>query len=256
MRFEMTRGPAALATWTAHLTLCAILFAGPAQAADRAPPLVAANAAAASDSFRMTDVSKGSAQPTSVGEGDAQFRSLFNAWGIGATTGAGGTTTAIVPKAEIYVPSIRPVRAARQTSAYGYRTDPFVGRRKNHKGIDLAGPIGTPIYATADGVVGRAQWVSGYGKYIELNHGNSVQTRYGHLSALNVAPNQRVRKGDVIGYMGSTGRSTGSHLHYEVRISGEPVNPLAFMGDDTDVTKDLMIVDGGDTDAVGGPTGN
>lgn len=215
---------------------------------------------AASDSFRVDTGStmtpgQGSAATASKSADDTQFRSLFNAWGIGAATpAAGGMATA--PKADVFVPSIRPVRAARMSSQYGYRTDPFAGRRANHKGLDLAGPVGTPIYATADGVVGRAQWLSGYGKYIEINHGNAVQTRYGHLSAMNVSPNQRVKKGDVIGFMGSTGRSTGSHLHYEVRIAGEPVNPLAFMGDDTDVTKDLMIVDGGDTDAVGGPSGN
>ena len=93
----------------------------------------------------------------------------------------------------------------------------------------MAGPIGTPIYATADGIVGRAQWVNGYGKYIEINHGNGIQTRYGHMSRLNVDANTRVRSGDLIGFMGSTGRSTGSHLHYEVRIAGEAVNPIPFM---------------------------
>ncbi|MEP2494756.1 MAG: M23 family metallopeptidase, partial [Parasphingorhabdus sp.] len=72
-------------------------------------------------------------------------------------------------------------------------------------------------------------WVRGYGKYIEINHGNSIQTRYGHMSRLNVSANARVKNGDLIGFMGSTGRSTGSHLHYEVRISGEAVNPIPFM---------------------------
>ena len=130
-------------------------------------------------------------------------------------------------KSQVAVPSINPVESMRMTSQYGYRTDPFQGRRKNHKGLDIAGPIGTPIYATADGIVGRAQWVSGYGKYIEVEHGNAIQTRYGHLSAMNVYSGQRVRKGDIIGYVGSTGMSTGPHLHYEFRINGVHRNPLS-----------------------------
>ena len=99
-----------------------------------------------------------------------------------------------------------------------------------HGGIDLAGPIGTPIYATADGIVGRSEWNNGgYGNLVEINHGQGIQTRYGHLSRLIARPGQRVRRGELIGLMGSTGRSTGSHLHYEVRIDGRAVNPIPFM---------------------------
>ena len=99
-----------------------------------------------------------------------------------------------------------------------------------HAGIDLAGAIGTPIYATADGVVGRSEWNSGgYGNLVELDHGHGIQTRYGHLSKSMVTAGQRVKRGDMIALMGSTGRSTGSHLHYEVRIDGKAVNPVPFM---------------------------
>ncbi|MEQ8742135.1 M23 family metallopeptidase [Parasphingorhabdus sp.] len=130
---------------------------------------------------------------------------------------------------KLTIPSRKPVKDFTLTSSYGFRADPFKGRRANHKGLDMAGPIGTPIYATADGIVGRAQWLGGYGNYVEINHGNGIQTRYGHMSKLNVDANARVKSGDLIGFMGSTGRSTGSHLHYEVRIAGEAVNPIPFM---------------------------
>lgn len=217
-----------------------------------AAPLAVVTAASASDAFRIVSPSKGSAKTeTALGEADAQFRSLFASW-----SGSGDAT-----EKEVSIPSVRPVDMLRFTSRFGYRSDPFKGRRANHKGIDIGGAIGTPIIATADGIVGRAQWVSGYGKYVEINHGNQIQTRYGHMSALNVAANQRIKKGDVIGFMGSTGRSTGSHLHYEVRIAGEPVNPLAFMGNVDDaiqpaVTKtqnELLASAEAAIDGEGGP---
>jgi murein DD-endopeptidase MepM/ murein hydrolase activator NlpD len=130
------------------------------------------------------------------------------------------------------------------------------GASRNHKGIDIPGPVGTPIYATADGMIGRAQWVSGYGKFVEINHGNAVQTRYGHLSAMNVTPGQRIKKGDILGYMGSTGRSTGSHLHYEVRIAGEAINPTAFLSPvkAADTHANILIAaKTTDSKAIGGP---
>jgi murein DD-endopeptidase MepM/ murein hydrolase activator NlpD len=98
-----------------------------------------------------------------------------------------------------------------------------------HAGIDLAAPLGTPIYATADAMVERSEWANGYGNLIELNHGRGIQTRYGHLSRSLVKAGQRVKRGQLIAHMGSTGRSTGSHLHYEVRIDGKAVNPIPFM---------------------------
>jgi murein DD-endopeptidase MepM/ murein hydrolase activator NlpD len=174
---------------------------------------------ATSDNFRISpeDIA---ANKTALGVSDPEFRSLHDSW---------GRTNGAPKKAEVSIPSINPVEAMRFSSHYGYRTDPFQGRRKNHKGVDIPGPVGTPIFATADGTIGRAQWVSGYGKYIEVEHGNAIQTRYGHLSGMNVVSGQRVKQGDIIGFMGSTGRSTGSHLHYEVRIAGEPVNPTSFL---------------------------
>ena len=177
-----------------------------------------ANSAAASDSFRLDRVS--AENNTALGRSDPQFRSLHQDW---------GKITGNPTKIEIAVPSIDPVENLRTTSGFGPRRAPMRGASRNHKGIDFAGPIGTPIYATADGLIGRAKWVRGYGKFIEIEHGNELQTRYAHLSAMNVRYGQRVKKGDVIGYMGSTGNSTGSHLHYEVRIAGRAVNPLAFL---------------------------
>jgi len=159
---------------------------------------------------------------TPLGEADPAFREIFNNWS--------GPAKSV--EAKVSIPSLKPVRNYRLTSNYGYRSDPFRGSRRRHNGIDMAGPTGTPIYATADGIVGRAQWVSGYGKYIEINHGNGIQTRYGHLSSIKVTANGRVKAGDLIGLMGSTGRSTGPHLHYEVRIAGKPVNPIPFMQSD------------------------
>lgn len=183
------------------------------------PAIANSAAAAASDSFRISDADL-KANDTALGRSDPEFRSLHNIWGA-----ATGNPT----KVQIAVPSIDPVRAMRVSSGFGRRRAPMRGASRNHKGIDFAGPIGTPIYATADGIVGRAKWVRGYGKFIELEHGNELQTRYAHLSAMNVRYGQRVKKGDIIGHMGSTGNSTGSHLHYEVRIGGIAVNPKAFL---------------------------
>ena len=98
-----------------------------------------------------------------------------------------------------------------------------------HSGVDIPGQYATPIYATADGVVGRTGWVGGYGNLVEIEHGRGIQTRYGHLSSILVAPGKRVKRGDLVALMGSTGRSTGNHLHYEVRIDGRAVNPVPFL---------------------------
>ena len=127
------------------------------------------------------------------------------------------------------VPSMKPVANLQFTSLYGVRSDPFRGTAAMHAGVDIPGPVGTPIYATADGVVGRSGWVGGYGNLVELDHGKGLQTRYGHLSKITVAPGTRVTRGQVIGMMGSTGRSTGSHLHYEVRMDGRAVNPVPYL---------------------------
>lgn len=132
-------------------------------------------------------------------------------------------------KAASYIPSGRPVAKLSMTSNFGVRSDPFNGGARMHKGIDIPGPIGTPIYATADGIVSRAGWASGYGNLVQISHGGGMETRYGHMSKLIVAANSYVRRGQLIGLMGSTGRSTGSHLHYEVRVDGQAVNPIPFV---------------------------
>jgi murein DD-endopeptidase MepM/ murein hydrolase activator NlpD len=150
---------------------------------------------------------------------DPNFKALFMSW----------TKLEQLEQGTIAIPSAEPVKGVAFTSGFGVRSDPFRGRAAMHAGIDLAGPLGTPIYATADGTVGRSEWVSGYGNLVELEHGRGIQTRYGHLSRSLVAAGQKVKRGDMIALMGSTGRSTGSHLHYEVRIDGKAVNPVPFM---------------------------
>ena len=158
--------------------------------------------------------------PFDSDKGDPTFKQLFTSWKK-LDNLAGGA---------IAIPSEKPVRTAEFTSAFGVRSDPFRKASAMHAGIDLAGPVGTPIYATADGVVSTASWNSGgYGNLIKIDHGRGIETRYGHLSSMTVNPGQRVKRGQVIGRMGSTGRSTGSHLHYEVRIDDRPVNPIPFM---------------------------
>lgn len=127
-------------------------------------------------------------------------------------------------------PFAMPVTSSfRWTSGFGGRNDPFGRGRRSHEGVDMAGAKGTPILATADGVVVDAGWASGYGRLIKIKHDFGIETRYGHLSAINVKVGQRVSRGDRIGGMGSTGRSTGTHLHYEIRIGGRAVNPMTFI---------------------------
>lgn len=125
-------------------------------------------------------------------------------------------------------PSIWPARG-RITSRYGYRRSPFSGRREFHQGIDIAGPRGTPVVATGSGVVTYAGWRSGYGRVVIIDHGYGFKTLYGHNDSIKVKVGQRVSKGQVIAYMGSTGRSTGPHVHYEVHVNGSPTNPANYM---------------------------
>lgn len=123
-----------------------------------------------------------------------------------------------------------PVRSAfRYTSSYGMRNDPKNGSRRMHEGTDFAASYGTPIYATADGVVIHAGWLAGYGRLVKIRHEFGIETRYAHLSQIRVKEGERVSRGDRIGDMGNSGRSTGTHLHYEVRIGGEPVNPMTYI---------------------------
>ena len=115
------------------------------------------------------------------------------------------------------------------TSTFGARTDPFLRIPAMHTGIDFRGETGDPIYATAAGTVSAAGWSGGYGRMVEVDHGNGFATRYGHLSQITVTVSDRIRVGQEVGRMGSTGRSTGPHLHYETRIDGEAVDPQKFL---------------------------
>jgi murein DD-endopeptidase MepM/ murein hydrolase activator NlpD len=127
------------------------------------------------------------------------------------------------------LPGGRPVAQGWISSYYGTRSDPITGRRAFHKGIDFAGPAGTQVIAVAAGVVTRAGEHKGYGRTVEVNHGNGYVTRYGHNARLLVTVGETVKKGQVIALTGSTGRSTGPHLHFEVLKNGQPINPLTFV---------------------------
>ncbi|MDP3906610.1 M23 family metallopeptidase [Novosphingobium sp.] len=219
-----------------------------------------ANPALANSSAAVADVaaplrSAQSAKPAATG--DDEFRRLFSSWksmeggnaSLAINTTA-PTMTGDMPAASlsavlrpntVSIPSLIPVAGAKLTSGYGMRNHPVLGGRRQHQGIDLSQPTGTPIRATADGVVGRADWFSSYGLFISLEHGGSIETRYGHMSRLNVAAGQVVKKGDIIGYVGSTGRSTGPHLHYEVRIAGVAVNPLPYMQGDVGSSSEVAL---------------
>ena len=185
------------------------------------------------------------AQATRQSTGDEEFRQLFSSWQAMDRTGsvaasrtnlvssvlpnrAAGVIPGFTPQT-VSIPSLVPVDGVHLTSDFGMRWHPVMGGRRQHKGVDLAAPAGTPIRAAADGIVSRADWYSSYGLYVSVEHGGNFETRYGHMSRLNVAAGQMIRKGDVIGYVGSTGSSTGPHLHYEVRIAGEAVNPIPYL---------------------------
>jgi murein DD-endopeptidase MepM/ murein hydrolase activator NlpD len=137
-------------------------------------------------------------------------------------------------KAELIeaIPSIQPIKnqdLTRMASGYGYRTDPFTKKRRFHYGMDFSARKGTPIYATGNGVVKRADnRSSGYGKHIRIDHGFGYISLYAHLSKYNVRRGQRVKRGDIIGYVGNTGRSVGPHLHYEIFKDKKKINPLNF----------------------------
>jgi len=125
-------------------------------------------------------------------------------------------------------PSVWPVRGW-VTSPYGNRTSPFSGILKFHEGIDIAAQTGTPVMAPADGVVIKAGFSTGYGNLVEISHGYGIKTVFAHNSRLNVKAGQRVKRGEVVSYVGDSGSSTGPHLHYEVRLNGLPVNPVKYM---------------------------
>lgn len=129
-----------------------------------------------------------------------------------------------------------PVKSSyRFTSGFGYRSDPKNGGRRMHSGVDFAGPVGTPLYAAGDGVVTHAGWQSGYGRLVKVKHQFGIETRYAHMSSIRVKVGQRVSRGDRIGDMGASGRVTGPHLHYEVRVGGKAVNPMIYIKAANDV---------------------
>jgi murein DD-endopeptidase MepM/ murein hydrolase activator NlpD len=130
----------------------------------------------------------------------------------------------------VAVPLRKPVTGEiDETSPFGVRVDPFLHVPAMHTGIDFRGTIGEPIHATASGTVSSAGWSGGYGQMVEIDHGNGLATRYGHMSEIDVKVGQTIRIGQVIGRLGSTGRSTGPHVHYETRVNGEAVNPQKFL---------------------------
>ncbi|MGL4542423.1 MAG: M23 family metallopeptidase, partial [Polymorphobacter sp.] len=150
---------------------------------------------------------------------EPRFKDLYLSW----------KKLSALEAALVSVPAFAPVANYVLTSGFGYRYDPFNGGAAMHAGIDMAGSHGEPIYAAAAGVVGTAARSGGYGNLIEIDHGRGLATRYGHLSKLLVEEGATVKQGQLIGRMGSTGRSTGTHLHYEVRIDGRAVNPRPYL---------------------------
>ena len=137
------------------------------------------------------------------------------------------------------VPQVVPASIDKITSGFGYRRDPFTSRAAMHKGIDFKGAVGSPIFAAAKGEVQFAGWASGYGKSVEIRHENGLVTRYAHLSRIDVKTGQQVDAGETLGGLGSTGRSTGPHLHFEVRINNRAINPRPFLETAPDVLKEV-----------------
>ena len=129
-----------------------------------------------------------------------------------------------------HIPSIIPINFDNITmsSGYGYRLDPIYGTSKFHEGLDFAASWGTPVYATADGIVALAERKTGYGNCVEIDHGYNYLSRYAHLSEINVKKGTKIQRGQLIGRVGSTGKSTGPHLHYEIRFKDEPQNPINY----------------------------
>lgn len=130
---------------------------------------------------------------------------------------------------EAVVPTIHPVDVAYKSSAFGWRRHPVTGRHTLHEGMDFAAPIGTPIIAASGGIVTEARYVPGYGKLVEINHGGGLVTRYAHASSITVRLGDVVEKGQLVARVGNTGRTTGAHLHFEVRMADQPVDPALFL---------------------------
>lgn len=153
------------------------------------------------------------------GGGSAEFRARMMGWSAAERVAAPLTR----------VPHERAGALPRLSSGFGHRSDPIHGARAMHSGLDMPGAPGTPIRASAGGAVRFAGAAGGYGQMVEIDHGGGLTTRYGHLSRVLVRPGSAVAQGETIALMGSTGRSTGSHLHFEVRAAGRPVDPLPYL---------------------------
>ncbi len=152
------------------------------------------------------------------------------------------------------VPQVMPADLRMISSSFGYRRDPFTGRAAMHTGLDFRGRIGAPIRAAAEGKVSFVGVRSGYGKVVEISHGNGLLTRYAHLSAWKAKAGQQVKAGEVIAAMGNSGRSTGPHLHFEVRINNRAVNPRPFLETAADVLEEARTVPAGSDASEAGPT--
>jgi len=195
------------------------------------------------DPARFAQASDWSGQAGGVGgpyvpvsaDAEPRFKDLFLSW----------KKLTALQSAVAAIPAYLPVKDYHYTSGFGYRLDPFNGGGAIHAGIDMAGARGEPIYASANGTVAKAGAASGYGNLVEVTHGHGIETRYGHLSAIVVRPGDRVRQGQLIGRMGSTGRSTGTHLHYEIRVDGRAVNAKPFLD-----ASAYMLAAQGDTPAA------
>ena len=156
-----------------------------------------------------------------------KYTAMSGATTLGIGLGMSNATLADWMKAGS-VPALWPVEGS-LTGSFGQREDPFSGEGAFHRGVDISVPVGTRVIASADGMVGEADFTGGYGRCVVIDHGNGITTRYGHLSAFVVHPGQPVHRGETIGYSGSSGKSTGPHLHYEVRIHDIPVNPYKYL---------------------------
>ncbi len=167
---------------------------------------------------------------------DPRFADLYMSW----------QRVELLEQAMASIPVFAPAANTSFTSGFGFRYDPFSGRGAMHAGIDLAGAHGEPVRASAAGRVVRAERFGAYGLTVDVDHGHGIMTRYAHLSRIDVSVGERVRMGQRLGGMGSTGRSTGTHLHFEVRIDGQPVNPRPFL----DSARYVLAMQPGRPDAV------
>ena len=163
--------------------------------------------------------------PQALSQGDSRYAARSDVAGT-ALIVSFSTSPPPEPRLAGSLPTFMPI-SGRLSGAFGWRTDPLHGSGRFHAGVDLAAPAGSPIRATSDGSVTSSGWAGGYGYMVVVSHGNGVETRYAHMSAVAVDVGRSVRQGDVIGLVGSTGRSTGPHVHYEVRIDGRAVDPLS-----------------------------